>query len=280
MNIDKQLIEKVQSRIKASKEKREIRVREEKRAKGKEVEERSEKAPTTPEERLALIKERAIKRKRLEESMNMDLDDVVVPPRIPTPASKKSAVPPTVDYHHRGGWQAEQPTAKPRSRRPAVFLKQSAPASGRTTKVLETPIAPREVRRAAIRSIQEHVKTKITMIVPATSTSTEDEAPMPRPIQPGPPALECTPTPIQQLESTPSIIPKTEFPLGPTLILRPVRHYKKKGKKKRYLEQGDDGKIYQVEERGGRVIRTEKPSKKVPSTPSLKEAKEVPTSTT
>ncbi|XP_044596717.1 uncharacterized protein K02A2.6-like [Cotesia glomerata] len=289
MNVE-QLTGKVQARIKASKAKRRVRVKSKEKKKEKEIEEGPAKTPTTPEERLALIRERAIKRKRLEDTLNMDLDDVVVPPKKPAPASKKSAVPPTIDHHHRGGWQAEQPTVKPKSRRPAVFLKQSAPASGRTTKVLDIPIAPREVRRLAIRSVKEQVKTKITMIVPATSTS-EEIAPEPVQVPPSHPiktpqqstsqpstsTLEYIPTPIQQLQSAPPN-PRPEVPLGPTLTLRPRQHYKK-CKKKRYLEQGEDGKMYQVEERGGRVIRTET-SKKIPSVIKLMEVDQIPTSTT
>lgn len=273
-------IEEVKAKIKVSREKRKIRVEHEMKKKEKEVEERPAKAPTTPEERLTLIKTRAIKRKRLEDSIAMDLDDVVIPPKIPTPATKKSAVPPVVD-HHRGGWQAEQPSVKPKPRRPAVMLRQSAPASGRTTKVLETPITPREVRRAAIRSVQEQVKTKITMIVPATSTTTEVEAPPPPLIKTTPPALEYTPTPIHQLQSAQSVrsvqsVPRPEYPVGPTLTLGPKRHVRIERNKKRCLELGKDGKMYQVEEKNGRVTRTEKPSKTIPS----KTPAQLPTSTT
>ncbi|KAH0568128.1 hypothetical protein KQX54_018714 [Cotesia glomerata] len=267
-------------RIKASKVKRKVRVESEVKKKEKEIEERPAKAPTTPEERLARLKTRAIKRKRLEDSMAMDLDDVVVPPKKPAPATKKSAVSPTVDHHHRGGWQAEQPSVNPKPRRPAVMLRQSAPASGRTAKVLEKPIAPREMQRAAIRSVQEQVRTRITMIVPATSTSTEIEAPRLHLIEPSPPVLEYQPTSIHQLQSAPST-PRPEYPLGPTLTLTLTSTpHGQKNKKKRYLERGEDGKMYQVEERGGRIIKTEKPSKTIPSNPKHRKVVEKPTSTT
>lgn len=282
METEQQIKRKVQSRIKASIEKRKMRIEEKK----KEIEEKERpvKIPTTPEERLALIKERATKRKRLEDAITMDLDDVVVSPKKPTPTTKRSAVPPTVDHHNRGGWQAGQPTIKPTPRRSAVFLKQSASASGRTTKILENPIALREIRRLAIRSIKKPVKTQFTMIIPATST-TKDVVPAPvevpqqHVIQPSVSALEYTPTPIHQHQPVPAES-RPEFPWGPTLTIRPKRHFKK-NPMSRYLERGEDGKMYQVVERGGRVTRKES-SKKIPSKPKsrLVEETETPTSTT